>query len=354
MITLIEVISYFFLYNFTLDGKVSYGNQTLLQIKRYLTNPHHASAQPRYYPQHTVGWINNPNYKIGGKTQNNKYGYRGYEFKLDKEENLIRIVCMGGSTTYGFGVDKIEDTYPYLLEQYLKNKYKDKKIEVINAGLDAASSIEELMNYQFKIKYFKPDIIIIKSGGNDAANQYDRGETYSPDMANVHRAYIHIPAVNPKIRFLFHSNFLSLINIFTNYMGLHNQMAAKHGIVSRNLLTETSLWFDKDLNFALDNMDYYNFYQNFNLLTDLFLRDSIDFYVMPFLLNPYVDNDSDYISLNKLNNQIMKDLTEKKGGIWMPIWEKDFTEQSWLGDDCHFNVNGNEVCAKLVANLMKF
>lgn len=353
LILVIEGTSCFLLYHIGLDGSFEYNNRTLFHIRKYIINSKDISVQPRYLPQHTVGWINNPRFYINNQKQNNSYGYRGEEFNLFKDTNSIRIICIGGSTTYGYGVDNVKETYPFCLEVILKNKYPKKNIEVINAGLNAASSIEELMNYQFKIRYLKPDIVIIKSAGNDAANQYDRQDSYSPDMANVHRSYIHIPAVNPDVKYLFYSYFFSIINLYVNYVGLHNQVAAKHGIVSRNLLVETSLWFQKDLNFAVRNMDYYNFYQNFDVLTDLFLKDSIQFYSMPFVLNPYVKNEKEYEKLNEFNNDIMKNITLKKGGIWMPIYSNLFLKNAWIGDDCHFSKFGNEQCSQFVSKYIK-
>ena len=84
-----------------------------------------------------------------------------------KDNDVYRIVCIGGSTTYGYGVTHPHSTYPAFLEIELKQKYPNKKVEVINAGIEGATSFEELKNYLFKVKYLKPDAIVIKSGGND-------------------------------------------------------------------------------------------------------------------------------------------------------------------------------------------
>lgn len=64
-------------------------------------------------------------------TSNNQ-GYRGKDFSIQKDSNEYRILVLGDSYTWGWGVED-NKTYPFQLNNLLKNTYK-KSIEVINAG----------------------------------------------------------------------------------------------------------------------------------------------------------------------------------------------------------------------------
>ncbi len=50
--------------------------------------------------------------------QMNSYGFRTHEFEVPKPEGVVRIICIGGSTTVAGRTN--EDTYPALLETRLR------------------------------------------------------------------------------------------------------------------------------------------------------------------------------------------------------------------------------------------
>ena len=50
--------------------------------------------------------------------QMNSYGFRTHEFQVPKPEGMVRIICIGGSTTFAGRTN--EDTYPALLEASLR------------------------------------------------------------------------------------------------------------------------------------------------------------------------------------------------------------------------------------------
>jgi hypothetical protein len=353
MIFLVEKTSLFFLKNSNLKGEFERNNETLFKIKEILFNEKKLNQYLRYIPQHSLAYSHNPNYIQNNNKVNNSYGFRGSEIQLDKNKETIREICMGGSTTYGFLIDELSDTYPYLLENNLQTKYPNKKIEVINAGLEAGSSIEEVMLYQFKIRYLNPDIIILRTGGNDASNISEISSNYTPDMNFLYQEIISIPTMNRKWKWLLNSNFISLSYIWLSYVNTYNEGALRHGVPSRNVNLYKENWFKKNIESVFSELKYYNFFQNYDLLTDLFIKDSVRFYSMPFLLNQNIEIDSLYFKLNTLNNSIMKDITMKKGGVWIQMSEEEFPLDSWLGDDCHYNYTGNKILSKIAANSIK-
>jgi len=109
-----------------------------------------------------VLFVPNPNYE-----GHNQLGYRGKETTVEKPEGIFRIVTIGESTTYGFGVNANE-AYPALLEDILREEYGYTNVEVINAGVVGYTSFEVLSNFQFRVLELKPDLIIYYGALNDA------------------------------------------------------------------------------------------------------------------------------------------------------------------------------------------
>jgi lysophospholipase L1-like esterase len=96
----------------------------------------------------------------------NSLGFRGEEVSIEKTAGTFRIICVGGSTTFGAQGDKYN--WPYVLQQLLREHFLHKEIEVINAGVPAYSSAENLTNLEFRLLGLKPDLVIINQGINDA------------------------------------------------------------------------------------------------------------------------------------------------------------------------------------------
>ena len=105
----------------------------------------------------------------------NSYGLRGSEFEAEKPDNTYRIFAVGGSSTFGRGVDNSE-TWPAYLQQIINEKITDKEIEVINAGFPQAASEVEHGLIKNKLSSFDPDLIIMYDGWNDS-NHHDVEET---------------------------------------------------------------------------------------------------------------------------------------------------------------------------------
>jgi lysophospholipase L1-like esterase len=106
---------------------------------------------------------------IPSKAQNlhiNQWGFRGDEITKQKSKNTYRVFLLGGSTVFNSGVI-YEKNVSKRLEEMLSQKYPEKKIEVINAGVDGYTSEHSLIQYLFYIKDFSPDMIIMWHGIND-------------------------------------------------------------------------------------------------------------------------------------------------------------------------------------------
>ncbi len=88
----------------------------------------------------------------------NSYGIRDYERPI--HSNLTRVLVMGDSMTYGFGVE-MNETYAKSLERILNSK--GIAYQVFNTGFSDGYSLDSYYLYlkNYALEKFKPDVIII-------------------------------------------------------------------------------------------------------------------------------------------------------------------------------------------------
>jgi lysophospholipase L1-like esterase len=91
----------------------------------------------------------------------NAKGIRGPEFETQKSANTIRILSLGDSTTFGWGLSD-EETYSRRLEALINEKMKGKtRVEVLNGGVNAWS-FPQMKNFLFSEAVgWKPDVVIL-------------------------------------------------------------------------------------------------------------------------------------------------------------------------------------------------
>ncbi len=143
--------------------------------------------------QHAIGQAYLLYVPAPGYGENNSQGYRGRAVEFKRTPGIVRVLCLGGSTTYGWGENDAKGTYPAYLEKVLAEKLPAgvKGVEVINAGAPWATTAEVLNYYHFKFHYYRPDIVVINVGGNDATGMVL--SHYHPDYSHWRR-----PMTEPK------------------------------------------------------------------------------------------------------------------------------------------------------------
>ena len=95
----------------------------------------------------------------------NSSGFRGPEI-LKKTPEIKRIICMGGSTTYGLNLPYAE-TYPKLLQDELDRLAGKNRFEVINAGIAAFKLKQIIALYEHEAAHLQPDIVVIMNVFNN-------------------------------------------------------------------------------------------------------------------------------------------------------------------------------------------
>lgn len=119
-----------------------------------------------YQPDSKIYWKPSPNQfcltKINLKPVHiNSKGTRGQEFEERKPSKVFRIISLGDSKTFGWGLSESE-TYSEILQDLSQNWIGESKIiEVINAGVNAWSYAQIYVYLRDIAIRYDPDIVII-------------------------------------------------------------------------------------------------------------------------------------------------------------------------------------------------
>ena len=118
-----------------------------------------------YQPDAALFWRLKPNQNCYTKIDHkpvhiNSLGTRGPEFQPNKPPGTLRILSLGDSRTFGWGLTDAE-TYSGRLETLLRDQTSGKIIEVINAGVNAWSYPQMLVYLRNKALHYQPDIVVL-------------------------------------------------------------------------------------------------------------------------------------------------------------------------------------------------
>lgn len=155
---------------------------------------------------------NTRNYVKNGMKVHNNWGLRDtVDVSEVKPNGVFRILTLGGSTTYGQGVNAPYNAWPKLLENKLNSKENNIQYQVLNGGLPYGTSAELLSHYLYRYRRFSPDLVIVHLGGNDAGPL--RFEGYSDEYTHWRSLKSSgSNAIRPGEKFLInHSNIIKLI-----------------------------------------------------------------------------------------------------------------------------------------------
>jgi len=104
---------------------------------------------------------------IGVPVAINSLGLRGDEISVPKRPHTIRIVAVGDSITFGYGIP-VEDTYAKILERRLNESSSGgTRYEVLNGGTLGGSLGDYLHFLNQKAEELQPDVILIGLCLND-------------------------------------------------------------------------------------------------------------------------------------------------------------------------------------------
>ncbi len=89
--------------------------------------------------------------------------------------DVIRVLCVGDSHTYGLPLPEAE-SYPAQLEQRLAALYPDRTVEVVNLGIPGLNSTFVKLRLERQLYQLDPDLVIVWVGINNLWNLAERGK----------------------------------------------------------------------------------------------------------------------------------------------------------------------------------
>jgi len=91
-------------------------------------------------------------------------GRFGSDFTTEKNASVLRIACLGDSTTANnIALDGIDYSYPKLLQEHLSN-HLSKVVEVYNFGIGGWSSSDIMIDFLLNVVSMRPDYVILCHG----------------------------------------------------------------------------------------------------------------------------------------------------------------------------------------------
>ena len=137
----------------------------------------------------------------------NSQGLRDYEYSTRKEPGTFRIVGVGDSSLFGWGVP-VEDSGLKVLERRLNERFRPRKFEVINCAVPGYNTAMEAETFVRRCVEYAPDLVLLNFNTND----YDVPEFMRRprDLATLRRSY------------LFHAAY----SVYEGVMGVEQQQLA--------------------------------------------------------------------------------------------------------------------------------
>jgi lysophospholipase L1-like esterase len=95
----------------------------------------------------------------------NALGYRSPERPLARPAGVLRVLCVGGSTTFDLLAASDDRTWPWRLEGKLRRRRP--RLEVWNAGFPGWTSLENLISLALRDVDLGPGLVVVYQGDND-------------------------------------------------------------------------------------------------------------------------------------------------------------------------------------------
>lgn len=250
----------------------------------------------------------------------NAQGYRDDEIALPKPPDVVRIVCVGGSTTVEGPRNDL--TYPNLLEAKLRAHFKTDRIEVVNCGVYTLDAGREALCFPDYLA-LEPDLIIEYNFINDIAanlSQWMRPESFRRDpvkslkhwlrkSALVHRHFnASLLPSEQELRLRYENTF------FRNHRQMLEQARAAGAAMAFG-------------SFAYPDIDR------------LDPREADYFYLRSHRLWGWSVDTRSYVRLVRLYNEMLRTFCADHNAVYVPIAEHVTGGVESFTDICHMHLN---------------
>jgi lysophospholipase L1-like esterase len=138
------------------------GMQFDLEMWKYARDVKVVSPDPLIGHEHGA---NRKAHLMGVDVETSSQGLRDRDFTLEPKPGVPRILMVGDSLTFGWGVP-FEATFSKRIEKLFAADGKE--VEVINTGVGNWNTVQEVTYFLTKAKDFKPNIVVLNFFVNDA------------------------------------------------------------------------------------------------------------------------------------------------------------------------------------------
>lgn len=139
-----------------------------------------AEIRDQFYPYYKLSSVPGLIYEMNrdilmphDSAPTNSLGFRDRDYRLDKPQDVFRIVAIGDSMCYGLGLQDRVQTWVKLLERSLNERRKDKiNYEVINTGVVGYNLTQDYINLRQKAWVYQPDMVLCSLFADDLLPAY--------------------------------------------------------------------------------------------------------------------------------------------------------------------------------------
>jgi lysophospholipase L1-like esterase len=293
-------------------------------------------------PQAYLLYIPTPGFVANGIQQNNMQGYRGDAIPLQRQPDSLRVLFLGGSTTYGEGVHQPSETYPAQLGVLLQQDpaLAGRRVEIINAGLRWGTTAEILTHYLLKYRYYRPDLVVINPGGNDPVAYTTPG--YQPDYSHWRKPPRALESLPPQSRWLLHSRFVSVAVVLLFYPDVAEGSTFVH-----NGEKTPAWWFTARQPGHL-RLDEQAFYNNLSSVVREIRQDGARVLLLSYQGNPFDEGDqASWRQYYDHEERVLQRVATEQGVLFAPFPLAQMPAGMWV-DPSHLNAEGERIKAAYV------
>jgi lysophospholipase L1-like esterase len=148
-------------------------------------------------------------------------GFRDYEHSRQKKDGTYRIIGLGDSFTFGFGVP-FEETYLRILEKKLNQSSSNRQqYEIIKTGIPGYCLLQEFLLLKKKGADYKPDLVLVGFDVNDHVDSIEPFDTVR-DGFLIKRDSLQSPLLEERI--FIYKNFQSIYLIAKTFKIIKNKL----------------------------------------------------------------------------------------------------------------------------------
>lgn len=260
---------------------------------------------------------------VGGAVKSiqvNRFGFRGDDFDKTKRQDVFRIMILGDSSAFGYGMNQHE-TFAEELQRLLKKKYPSLNIQVINGAVPGYTTYASKEFFLKKGIKFEPDVIIA-AHNNDPNLDWDEDKNRAPS-----------PVIAPLLTVLYRS-------------GIY--MAVRRQVLNYKYNKSAHFYKAPSEDYGVRRVNEKDYKENFETILNTAKSKGIKTMVVSMPLM----EDEDPVLLRY--RQIMKETALENGGEFVDIFSKwqRFDAENLFLDDVHPNEAGHMVIAQTLAEAL--